>query len=59
MEATRVGFGKALLELGDEDRNVAAVCADFNRECSDALVQREIAARSVEVGITGRIWQHC
>lgn len=52
MEATRVGFGKALLELGDEDRNVAAVCADLTESVQMHWFKEKFAARFVEVGIT-------
>jgi transketolase len=29
VDATRTGFGKGLVELGDQDPNVVALCADL------------------------------
>ncbi len=52
MEATRVGFGKALVDLGEEDKTVAALCADLTESVQMHLFKERFASRFVEVGIT-------
>lgn len=52
MKATREGFGIALRDLGDEDRNVVALCADLTESVQMHLFKEKFASRFVEVGIT-------
>ncbi len=51
-EALRVGFGKALLDLGKEDENVVAACADLTASTKMDAFAKEFPERFFEVGIT-------
>ena len=51
-EATRVGFGKALLDLGKENKDIVALCADLTESMQMHLFAKEYPDRFFEMGIT-------
>ncbi len=69
MDATRTGFGKGLVELGDQDPNVVALCADltestkveeFAKKYPDryfeiGVAEQNMAAIAAGLGVTGKI----
>lgn len=50
-DATRVGFGKGLLKLGQSDPNVVALCADLTESTNAHLFAKEFPERFFEVGV--------
>lgn len=51
MAATRDGFGKALLELGDQDKRVVVLCADLAESTRTLAFKEKFPERFVEVGV--------
>lgn len=51
MAATRDGFGKALLELGETNKDVVAVCADLAESTRVLPFKEKYPERYVEVGV--------
>lgn len=51
MDATRSGFGKGLLELGDTDPNVVALCADLTDSTKVEEFAKKYPERYFEVGV--------
>ncbi len=51
MEATRDGFGKALLELGDSNPNVVVLCADLAESTRVLPFKEKYPERYVELGV--------
>jgi transketolase len=49
--ATRDGFGKALLELGQTNPNVVVVCADLAESTRVLAFKEKYPERYVEVGV--------
>ena len=49
--ATREGFGRALLELGAENKNVVALCADLTESVQMQKFKDAYPERFVEIGI--------
>lgn len=50
-DATRVGYGKGLLKLGQENPNVVALCADLTESTNAHLFAKEFPDRFFEVGV--------
>lgn len=50
-EATRVGFGRGLLEAGKRDDNVVAACADLTDSTKMNLFAEEFPERFIEIGV--------
>lgn len=50
-EATRVGFGRALYDLGTENQNVVALCADLTESMQMEKFKNNFPDRFVEMGI--------
>lgn len=50
-DATRVGYGKGLLKLGEEDPNVVALCADLTESTNAHLFAKKFPERFFEVGV--------
>jgi transketolase len=50
-EATRVGFGKALLDLGKDNQNIIAICADLTESMQMDKFKNNFPDRFIEVGI--------
>src|SRR5687768_15022344 len=48
---TRDGFGQAMLELGEKDKNVVALCADLTESVRLLKFQEQFPERFVEVGV--------
>jgi transketolase len=51
MAATRDGFGKALLQLGERDARVVALCADLSESTRVEEFKKKYPERFVEVGV--------
>ena len=51
-EATRVGYGKGLLEAGEKNKNIVALCADLTESTSTHLFAKNFPERFVQVGVT-------
>lgn len=51
-EATRIGFGKALLDIGKENKNIVALCADLTESMQMHLFKDRFPERFFEMGIT-------
>lgn len=50
-DATRVGFGKGLLKLGETDPNVVALCADLTESTNAHLFAEKFPERFFEMGV--------
>jgi transketolase len=50
-DATRVGFGKGLLKLGESNPNVVALCADLTESTNVHLFAEKFPERYFEVGV--------
>ena len=50
-EATRDGFGRALLELGETNPNVVALCADLAESTRMLRFKEKYPERYVELGV--------
>ena len=50
-DATRVGFGKGLLELGETHPNVVALCADLTESTNVHLFAEKFPERYFEMGV--------
>ena len=51
LKDTRSGFGKGLLELGNENPNVIALCADLTGSLKMDAFEKEFPERFIQVGI--------
>ncbi len=51
LKDTRSGFGKGLLELGQENPNVIALCADLTGSLKMDAFEKEFPERFIQVGI--------
>ncbi len=51
IKSTREGFGKALVELGEKNKNVVALCADLEESMHVADFHKKFSERFVEVGV--------
>ncbi|MES2007029.1 MAG: transketolase C-terminal domain-containing protein [Patescibacteria group bacterium] len=51
MGATRDGFGRALMELGDKNPNVVVLCADLAESTRVLEFKNQFPARYVELGV--------
>lgn len=51
MDATRFGYGKALVELGDADPNVVALCADLTDSTKVEEFAKKYPDRYFEMGV--------
>ena len=51
-EATRVGYGKGLLQAGESNKNIVALCADLTDSTNTNLFAKKFPDRFVQVGIT-------
>lgn len=51
MKATRNAFGEAMVELGHEDKNVVALCADLKESLKLGKFSEEFPERYISVGI--------
>ena len=51
LKDTRSGFGKGLLELGNENTNVIALCADLTGSLKMDAFEKEFPERFIQVGI--------
>jgi transketolase len=51
MAATRDGFGEALLELGEENKQVVVLCADLAESTRTLAFKEKYPERYVEVGV--------
>lgn len=51
MGATRDGFGRALMELGDSNPNVVVLCADLAESTRVLDFKKQFPARYIEVGV--------
>lgn len=49
--ATRDGFGRALLELGGQNKNVVVLCADLAESTRVLTFKEKFPARFIEVGV--------
>jgi transketolase len=50
-DATRIGYGKGLLKLGETDPNVVALCADLTESTNAYLFAKQFPERFFEVGV--------
>lgn len=50
-DATRVGFGKGLLKLGEANPNVVALCADLTESTNAHLFAQKFPERFFEMGV--------
>ena len=50
-DATRVGFGKGLLKLGENNPNVVALCADLTESTNAHLFAEKFPERFFEMGV--------
>ncbi len=50
-DATRIGYGKGLLKLGQENPNVVALCADLTESTNAHLFAKEFPDRFFEMGV--------
>lgn len=51
VEATRVGFGRGLLEAGQQNENVVAACADLTDSTKMNLFAEAFPGRFIEIGV--------
>lgn len=51
MAATRDGFGQALLELGESNKNVVVLCADLAESTRTLAFKEKYPSRYIEVGV--------
>src|SRR3990167_5211478 len=51
MEATRDGFGRALLELGERDKRVVVCCADLAESTRVLAFKEKYPGRYIELGV--------
>ena len=51
MAATRDGFGKALLELGEKNKDVVVLCADLAESTRTLAFKEKYPARYIELGV--------
>ena len=51
-EPTRAGYGRGLLEAGEKDKNIVALCADLTESTNTHLFAKKFPNRFVQVGIT-------
>ena len=49
--STREGYGEGLLELGNKDERVVALCADLTESTKTHLFANEFPERFVQVGV--------
>ncbi len=49
--ATRDGFGRALLELGEKNKNVVVLCADLSESTRTLAFKEKFPTRFVEMGV--------
>lgn len=49
--ATRDGYGKGVVELGEKDERIVVLCADLTESTRSNLFQREFPERFIEVGV--------
>lgn len=49
--ATRDGYGKGIVEAGEEDSNVVVLCADLTESTRSLLFKEKFPERFVEVGV--------
>ncbi len=49
--ATRDGYGKAIVELGEKDERIVVLCADLTESTRSNLFQREFPGRFIEMGV--------
>lgn len=54
-EPTRVGFGKGLLQAGEEDERVVALCADLTDSTKMDLFEDRFPDRFIEVGVAEQL----
>lgn len=51
MAATRDGYGKAVVELGEQDERIVVLCADLTESTRSNAFQREFPERFIEMGV--------
>jgi len=51
MVSTREGFGQGLVELGEKNENIVALCADLTSSTKTSLFKERFPERYIEVGI--------
>lgn len=51
LKATRDGFGKGLLELGEKNPNVVVLCADLSESTRSLWFKEKFPERFIEVGV--------
>lgn len=51
MEATRVGFGRGLYDLGQENKNIVAICADLTESMQMEKFKNNFPERFFQMGI--------
>lgn len=49
--ATRDGYGRAIVELGEKDERIVVLCADLTESTRSNLFQREFPERFIEMGV--------
>src|SRR3990167_7886212 len=49
--ATRDGYGRAIVELGEKDDRIIVLCADLTESTRSNLFQREFPERFIEMGV--------
>lgn len=49
--ATRDGYGKGIVEIGEKDGRVVVLCADLTESTRSNLFQREFPERFIEMGV--------
>jgi len=49
--ATRDGYGRAVVELGEKDERIVVLCADLTESTRSNLFQREFPERFIEMGV--------
>ena len=49
--STRLGFGKGLLKIGEENENIIVLCADFNESTKVDLFAERFPERFIDLGV--------
>ena len=55
--ATRNGFGEALVEIGEKDESVVALCADVCGSVQIEKFARKFPSRFFQVALQSRTWR--
>ena len=50
-EATRDGFGRGLVQAGEENKNIVALCADLSESTRTEWFKEKFPERYVELGV--------